>query len=99
MEAQVQESVLRDVLQYCRSYQLKDAYRAFRLLIISKPTLHYSEYRKLLSSDELRPLRELLSRLEIYVDMVKLAEDNEKYYNSSSLGLIVAADKLGKLNY
>lgn len=76
VEAQVQESVLRDVLQYCRLHQLEDAYRAFRLLIISKPTLHYSEYRKLLSSDELRPLRELLSRLEIYVDMVKLAEDN-----------------------
>lgn len=76
VEAQVQESVLRDVLQYCRLHQLEDAYRAFRLLIIPKPTLHYSEYRKLLSSDELRPLRELLSCLEIYIDMVKLAEDN-----------------------
>lgn len=76
VEAQVQESVLKDVLQYCRLHQLEDAYRAFRLLIISKPTLHYSEYRKHLSSDELRPIRELLSRLEIYVDMVKLAEDN-----------------------
>lgn len=76
VEAQVQESVLRDVLQYCRLHQLEDAYRSFRLLIIPKPTLHYSEYRRLLSSDELRPLRELLSRLEIYVDMVKLAEDS-----------------------
>ena len=76
VEAQVQESVLRDVLQYCRLHQLEDAYRSFRLQIISKPTLHYSQYRKLLSSDALRPLRELLSCLEIYVDMVKLAEDS-----------------------
>jgi len=80
VEAQVQESVLRDVLQYCRLHQLEDPYRAFRLLIITKPALHYSEYqkecRKLLSSEEPRPLRELFSRLEIYVDMVRLAEDS-----------------------
>lgn len=78
--AQVQESVLRDVLQYCRLHQLEDTYRAFRLLIITKPILHYSEYRKeyrkLLASTEFRPLHEFLSRLEIYVDLVKLAEDN-----------------------
>lgn len=74
--AQVQESVLKDVLEHCRGHQLEDAYRAFRQLIITKPTLHYSEYRKLLSN-ELRPLRELFSRLEVYVDLVKLAEDSE----------------------
>ncbi|MEH2082474.1 MAG: Fis family transcriptional regulator [Nostoc sp.] len=74
--AQVQESVLKDVLEYCRGNQLNDAYRAFRLLIIPKPTLHYSEYRQQLRLPELRPLRELLSRLEIYVDMDKLAESN-----------------------
>ncbi|WGV26828.1 Fis family transcriptional regulator [Halotia branconii] len=74
--AQVQESVLKDVLEYCRGNQLGDAYRAFRLLIIPKPTLHYSEYRQQLRLPELRPLRELLSRLEIYVDMDKLAEDS-----------------------
>ncbi|MCC5657233.1 Fis family transcriptional regulator [Nostoc sp. XA010] len=73
--AQVQESVLKDVLEYCRGNQLEDAYRAFRQLIITKPTLHYSEYRQQLRLPELRPLRELLSRLEIYVDMDKLAED------------------------
>ncbi|MEH1949695.1 MAG: Fis family transcriptional regulator [Nostoc sp.] len=72
--AQVQESVLKDVLEYCRGNQLEDAYRTFRLLIISKPTLHYLEYRQQLRLPELRPLRELLSRLEIYVDMDKLAE-------------------------
>ena len=74
--AQVQESVLRDVLQYCRLHHLADAYRAFRLLIITKPLLDYSEYRKRLSSTELKPIRELLSRLEIYIDLVKLAEDS-----------------------
>jgi hypothetical protein len=73
--AQVQESVLKDVLEYCRGHQLEDAYRAFRSLIITKPTLHYSEYRQQLRLPELQPLRELLTRLEIYVDMDKLAED------------------------
>jgi len=72
---QVQESVLKDVLEYCRGNQLEDAYRAFRQLIITKPTLHYSEYRQQLRLPELKPLRELLTRLEIYVDMDKLAED------------------------
>ncbi|WP_228014791.1 pPIWI_RE_Y domain-containing protein [Fortiea sp. LEGE XX443] len=73
--AQVQESVLRDVLEYCRGNQLNDAYRAFRLLIITKPTLHYSEYRQQLRLPEFQPLRELLTTLEIYVDMDKFAED------------------------
>ncbi|MBN3940937.1 Fis family transcriptional regulator [Nostoc sp. NMS9] len=73
--AQVEESVLKDVLEYCRGNQLNDAYCAFRQLIITKPTLHYSEYRQQLRLPELRQLRELLSRLEIYVDMDKLAED------------------------
>ncbi|MBD1922943.1 Fis family transcriptional regulator [Microcoleus sp. FACHB-831] len=74
--AQVQEAALKDVLEYCRGHQLEDAYREFRKLIITKPTLEYKEYRKLLSSPQLRPLRELLSGLDIYVDMVKLASEN-----------------------
>lgn len=72
--AQVQESVLKDVLEYCRGHQLEEAYRVFRQMIITKPTLHYSEYRQQLRLPELQPLRELLTRLEIYIDMNKLAE-------------------------
>ncbi len=74
VEMQVQESVLKDVLEYCRGHQLEDAYRAFRQLIITKPALPYSEYRRLLSDPQLRPLREFLART--YVDLVKLVEDN-----------------------
>ncbi|BAZ49619.1 Fis family transcriptional regulator [Nostoc sp. NIES-4103] len=77
--AQVQESVLKDVLEYCRGHQLADAYRVFRQMIITKPTLHYSEYRQQLRSPELKPLRELLSQLEIYIDMDKLA-NNSTYH-------------------
>lgn len=75
VKKEVEESALKDVLLYCRgrNRNLEDAYRAFRHLIITKPILHYSEYRSLLSSPALLPLRELLSELEIYKDMVKIA--------------------------
>jgi len=74
VEMQVQEKVLQDVLEYCRGQQLQDPYRAFRKLIIERPVLPYSEYRHILSSSQLRPLREFL--LQTYVDLVDLAEDN-----------------------
>lgn len=74
VEKQVQEKILQDVLEHCRGHQLEDAYRAFRKLIIERPVLPYSEYRRLLSSPQLRPLREFL--LQTYIDLVDLAEEN-----------------------
>jgi hypothetical protein len=60
VEMQVQEKVLQDVLEYCRVHQIEDAYRTFRKLIIERPVLPYPEYRRLLSSSQLRPLRDFL---------------------------------------
>ncbi|NER34755.1 MAG: Fis family transcriptional regulator [Oscillatoria sp. SIO1A7] len=73
LERQVQESVLLDALNHCRGHQMDDEYRAYRKLIIEKPVLSHSEYRKLLSSTQLRPLRKSL--LETYVDLVDFAEE------------------------
>lgn len=73
VEMQVQEKVLQDVLEYCRVNQLEEAYRALRKLIIECPVLPYSEYRRLLSSSQLRPLRDFL--LQMYVDLVDLTSD------------------------
>lgn len=78
VEMQVQEKALQDVLEYCRLNQLKDAYRAFRKLIIERPVLPYSEYRTLLSSSQLRPLRDFL--LQIYVDLLELASDSAYHF-------------------
>jgi hypothetical protein len=81
VEMQVQEKVLQDVLEYCRRRQLEDAdqaYRAFRKLIIERPVLPYPEYRRLLSSSQLRPLREFL--MQTYVDLVDLAEENSYHF-------------------
>jgi hypothetical protein len=78
VEMQVQEKVLQDVLEYCRVHQLEDAYRTFRKLIIERPILPYSEYRRLLSSSQLRPLREFL--MQTYVDLVDLAEENNYHF-------------------
>jgi len=72
-EMQVQEKVLQDVLEYCRANQLEEAYRTLRKLIIQRPVLPYSEYRRLLSSSQLRPLRDFLRQL--YVDLVDLTSD------------------------
>lgn len=74
VEMQVQEKVLQDVLEYCRTNQLEEQYRALRKLIIERPVLPYPEYRRLLSSTQLRPLRDFL--LQIYVDLADLAGDN-----------------------
>lgn len=77
VEMQVQEKVLQDVLEYCRRHQLEDtdqAYRTFRKLIIERPVLPYAEYRRLLSSSQLRPLRDFL--MQTYIDLVDLAEEN-----------------------
>jgi hypothetical protein len=73
VEMQVQEKVLQDVLEYCRGRQLDAEYRAFRKLIITQPVLSYPEYRRLLSSSQLRPLRDFL--LQTYVHLVDLAEE------------------------
>lgn len=73
VEMQVQEKVLQDVLEYCRVNQLEEAYRALRKLIIECPVLPYSQYRRLLSSSQLRPLRDFL--LQMYVDLVDLTSD------------------------
>jgi len=78
VERQVQEKVLQDVLEYCRAHQLGDAYRTYRKLIIDRPVLPYPEYRRLLSSSQLRPLREFLS--QTYVDLVDLAEENTYHF-------------------
>lgn len=78
VEMQVQEKVLQDVLEYCRVHQLEEAYRTFRKLIIERPVLPYPEYRRLLSSSPLRPLREFL--MQTYVDLVDLAEENSYHF-------------------
>jgi hypothetical protein len=78
VEMQVQEKILQDVLEYCRVHQLEDAYRTFRKLIIERPVLPYPEYRRLLSSSQLRPLREFL--MQTYVDLVDLAEENSYHF-------------------
>ncbi|BBD63289.1 Fis family transcriptional regulator (plasmid) [Nostoc sp. HK-01] len=78
VEMQVQEKVLQDVLEYCRLNQLEDAYRALRKLVIERPILPYSEYCRLLSSSQLRPLRDFL--LQIYVDLVELTSDSAYHF-------------------
>ncbi|MBD2580169.1 Fis family transcriptional regulator [Oscillatoria sp. FACHB-1406] len=74
-EMQVQEKILQDVLLHCRLHQLQDAYRAFRQLIIEHPVLPYREYRRLLSSSQLKPLRPFLQ--QTYIDLVDLTEEEE----------------------
>jgi hypothetical protein len=78
VEMQVQEKILQDVVEHCRVHQLDDPYRAFRKLIIERPVLPYPEYRRLLSSTQLRPLREFL--LQTYIDLVDLAEENSYHF-------------------
>ncbi|MBD2565104.1 MULTISPECIES: Fis family transcriptional regulator [Nostoc] len=80
VEMQVQEKVLQDVLEYCRVNQLEEAYRALRKLIIECPVLPYSQYRRLLSSSQLRPLRDFL--LQMYVDLVDLTSDPTYHFCS-----------------
>ncbi len=74
---QVQESVMKDVLDYCRGFQMDDAYRAFRQAVVTKPALPYTEYRRMLSAPIFHPLREYLR--QTYVDLESLAE-YETYY-------------------
>lgn len=77
-ERQVEEKVLQDVLQYCREHQLENEYRTFRKLVITHPIMPYSDYRRLLSSSQLRPLREFLQKT--YVDLVDLVEDETYHF-------------------
>ncbi|OUL23396.1 Fis family transcriptional regulator [Nostoc sp. 106C] len=78
VENQVQEKVLQDVLEHCRANQLEEAYRALRKLIIESPVLPYTEFRRIISSTQLRPLRDFL--LKIYVDLVDLVEDKTYHF-------------------
>jgi hypothetical protein len=74
---QVQEQVLKDVLDYCQGYQLADEYCAFRKLVIEKPVLEYSEYRRILSSSKLKPLQDFL--VKSYIDLDKF-EEHDLYH-------------------
>jgi len=69
---QVQESVMKDVLDYCRGFQMDHAYRAFRQAVVTKHTLPYTEYRRILAASIFHPLREYLR--QTYVDLESLAE-------------------------
>lgn len=73
IEKQVQEKVLQDVLEYCRSNQLDESYRVFRKLITVQPVIPYKDYRRLLSKDSLKPLRDYLQ--QVYVDLVDVTAD------------------------
>ncbi|HLO85521.1 MAG TPA: Fis family transcriptional regulator [Nostocaceae cyanobacterium] len=77
VDMQVQEKVLQDVVEYCRANQLDETYRAFRKLIIERPVLPRSEYRRLISSSQLRPLDNFLR--QIYVDVVNFASESVYY--------------------
>lgn len=72
-ERQVQESLLLDVLRHCRQYQEEKAYREFRQLIISRPVLSYRDYRRVLASPILKPLKNFVR--EAYGDLSKLQAD------------------------
>ena len=78
VEMQVQEKVLQDVLEYCRANQLEEGYRTLRKLIIEHPVLPYPTFRRLLSSTQLRPLRDFL--LQIYIDLVNLVEEQTYHF-------------------
>jgi hypothetical protein len=75
---QVQEKVLEDVLNYCRGHQLAREYQAFRTLIITKPVLEYSEYRRILSSSEFRPLQDFM--VKSYIDLDKFEEQDVYHF-------------------
>ncbi|NES19547.1 MAG: Fis family transcriptional regulator [Symploca sp. SIO3E6] len=78
VERQVQEKVLQDVLEYCRANQLDESYRVFRKLITERPVIPYKDYRRLLSKDTLRPLRNYLQ--QAYVDLVDLSADRTFHF-------------------
>jgi len=78
VEKQVQEKVLQDVLEYCRANQLDESYRVFRKLITERPVIPYKDYRRLLSKDTLRPLRNYLQ--QAYVDLVDLSADQTFHF-------------------
>ncbi|MDJ0534879.1 MAG: hypothetical protein QNJ70_20760 [Xenococcaceae cyanobacterium MO_207.B15] len=78
VEKQVQEKVLQDVLEYCRGNQLDESYRVFRKIITTQPVISYKKYRRLLSKDTLRPLRQYLQ--QVYVDLVDLSADRTYHF-------------------
>ncbi|MGK7898378.1 MAG: Fis family transcriptional regulator [Xenococcus sp. (in: cyanobacteria)] len=82
---QVQEQVLKDVLDYCRGHQLAEEYRAFRYLVIVTPVLEYSEYRRILYSSEFRPLQDFL--IKSYIDLDKF-EEHDVYHFCPRCGYV-----------
>lgn len=75
---EVQEKVLQDVLKHCRGYQLDEAYREFRQLIIRKPVLDYPEYRRNLTASKLRDLRDFLG--QCYISLSDLFDDENYHF-------------------
>ncbi|MBD1877847.1 Fis family transcriptional regulator [Coleofasciculus sp. FACHB-T130] len=73
-ERQVQEKLLHDVLLYCRQFQKEEAYREFRKLIITQPVLRYREYRQVMTSSALRPIRDFVS--SAYIDLPQLQSED-----------------------
>ncbi len=74
---QVEESIMLDVLEYCRAQQLEDSYRSFRYLIITQPLVSFLDYRRLSNAPEMRPLKRFLQ--QVYVRLEDLTEDNAYY--------------------
>ncbi|HEY9691024.1 MAG TPA: hypothetical protein V6D15_02340 [Oculatellaceae cyanobacterium] len=73
-ERQVQEKLLNDVRLECKQYQKEEAYREFRKLIITQPVLRYREYRQVMTSSALRPVRDFVS--SAYIDLRKLQSED-----------------------
>lgn len=72
---QVDESIFHELLVFCRSRGLEEAYTALRRMVIAQPTISYSEYRQVLESKTLAPVRTFVSR--IYRDLDELGVQAE----------------------
>ncbi len=77
--------MLAEILHYCRGNQLQQEYEALRKLIITKPVLKFSEYRRILSSSKLRPLQDFL--IKIYITLNQL-EEQEVYHFCPRCGYV-----------
>jgi hypothetical protein len=74
---ELQESVMRQIVDTCRNERLYDAYRLIRRTIISKPVMSLASFHRLLISPELlspqaQQLRPLLQR--VYTDAPMLVD-------------------------
>lgn len=72
---QVDESVFHELLVFCRTRGLEEAYRTLRSMVISQPVISYREYRQVLESKALAPVRAFVSR--IYRDLEELGVQAE----------------------